>query len=349
MIWVRLGCIAITLAAAFAQEKDAFDLNERGNEASSRGDYVEAQRLFNDAIAIWTRLGPSYEAHLATSQTNLAQALGAVGNRREASRALQNAWVGFRHSLGAEHLRSLIAQNLLAGNLLAEGDDPRAAALFADALAVERRLYPADVQVSRSLSGLSLLHLRAGRVQDALPLAEEALSIALQAEGDSSLDAALAFANVAEVHRLAGRLDRALPLYRKARSLYEKLIGPDCPRVASIISQEGLILMQEGKLSLAEKQMKQSLKILAEVCPGCAYEQAVAETNLGVLRQKQGKYQDADRILTHVVSLLEDHMEKPGTLMASALHSLAQVREKERMHEDAARLQQRADLILAYR
>ena len=79
------------------------------------------------------------------------------------------------------------------------------------------------------------------------------MTIALKADGDNGLDAALAYSNVAEAHRMAGRPERALPLYKKARAIYERVLGPDHPRVASVLSQEGLILMEDGKLSLAEK------------------------------------------------------------------------------------------------
>jgi tetratricopeptide (TPR) repeat protein len=229
------------------------------------------------------------------------------------------------------------------------GEDQRAKAVFEEALAVERRLYPADVQLSRSLAGLSLLRLRAGAIDEALPLAEEALAVALKSEGDNTLDAALVYSNVAECHRMAGRSARALPLYRKARSLYEQILGPGHPRVASILSQEGLILMEDGKLSMAEKLMTRSLDILAKACPDCVFERTVAETNLGLLRMKQERYEEADRLLAHVVSLMEDHWGKPGPMLAATLHSLAQVREKERRHDEATRLQKRADLILSYR
>jgi len=348
MNWVRLGLAAISLAAASAQVRTAFDLNDRGLEASSRGDEAEAVRLFETAIDIWRGLGPAYEAHLATTESNLAQALSGQGKRREAAGIFEAALAEFRHSLGAENLRSLTTQNFLGANLLMLGEDLRAAPLFDAATAIERRRYPNDVQLARSLAGQSLICLRAGRMEEALPLAEEALNITLSAAGDSGLDAALAYSGVAEVHRIAGRPERALPLYGKARAIYERILGPGHPRVASILSQEGLILMGDGKLSLAEKAMTRSLDILAKACPGCILEKTVSETNLGLLRMKQGKYPEADHLLTHVMSLQEQYGPGTGPAMAATLHSLAQVREKERRHEDAAQLQKRADLIMSF-
>jgi tetratricopeptide (TPR) repeat protein len=138
-------------------------------------------------------------------------------------------------------------------------------------------------------------------------------------------------------------------LLRKARSIYETILGPTHQRVASILSQEGLIYMQDGKYSLAEKHMVQSLDYLAKSCPACTFEQLVSESNLGLLRLKQGKYAEADRLLTHVVSAQEQYLAHPGSDMAEALLALAQVREKERRYEDAEQLHKRADLILEFR
>ena len=338
-----------SVAAASAQDQQAFDLNTRGLDAMSHGDNVEAVGLLEAAINLWRGLGPTYEAHLATTQANLAQALSAQGKRREAVNTYEVSLAGFRHSLGGENLNSVTVQNLLGANLLMLGEDSRAAALLDEAASIERRLYPNDVQLARSLAGQSLLCLRARRIQDALPLAEEAMRIVLKAEGDSGLDAALAYSDVAEVHRMAGRPERALPLYKKALALYEQVLGRNHPRIASILSQEGLILMDEGKLSLAEKAMTQSLDILKKVCPGCTFEMTVSESNLGLLRMKQGKYQEADRLLNHVVELQEQYGPRPGPQMAGTLRLLAKLREKEQRHEDASQLQKRADLIMAFR
>jgi tetratricopeptide (TPR) repeat protein len=238
--------------------------------------------------------------------------------------------------------------NLLGAYSTMLGDDAHAAAIYQEALGVERRVFPNDVQYARSLTGLSMIVLHQDRPEEALPPAEEALAVALKAEGDQTLDAALAYGNVAEVHRVTGHTERALPLYRKARAIYEHVLGPNHPRVASILSQEGLILMQDGKLTMAEKEMRRSLDMLAKYCPGCVFEEVVGETNLGMLRMKQQRYREADALLEHSVELQEKYWDKRGSLLAATLQALARVKEKERLHSDATRLAKRADLILAF-
>jgi tetratricopeptide (TPR) repeat protein len=349
MNWVRIAvCGVSALTAAWAQQ-DGFKLNNLGLAAASRGDYGEAERVYGEAMTLWKSLGPQYRAHLATTQGNLAEVLCMEGKRREGAKAYEESLASHRQFLGTQNLRTLTIMNLLAGTYLMLGDDDRAATLFDEALGVERESYPNDLQLARTLAGLGLLRLRAKKPEEALPMAEEALNLVLKAGKDNGLDAALAYANVGEAHRWLGNTDRALPLLRKARSIYESILGPTHPRVASVLSQEGLIYMEDGKYSLAEKDMVQSLDYLAKSCPACTFEQLVGENNLGLLRLRQGKYAEADRLLTHVVSLEERYMTRPGSDMATALLALAQVREKERRYEDAARLHRRADMIMEFR
>ena len=346
---VSLGLLVVASSIALAQNKPAaFDLNERGLAAATRGDYALAQSLYREAIQAWESMGPDYRPHRATSEANLAESLGAVGHRREGVELLEKALAEFRRSLGVENLRTLTTMNLLGAYSAMLGDDAHAGSIYREALAVERRLFPNDVQYARSLTGLSMVLLHQDHVADAIPLAEEALTVALKAEGDQTLDAALAYGNMAEVHRVAGHPERALPLYRKARAIYEQVLGPNHPRVASILSQEGLILMQDGKLTLADKEMRQSLDMLSKYCPGCVFEEVVGETNLGMLRMKQQRYREADALLEHSIELQEKNWDKRGSLLAATLQALARVKEKERLHSDATRLSRRADLILAF-
>jgi len=345
----RLLIGLIGAVACAAPQVSPLDLSNRGLEAAMRGDQAQAERLYRQAIPIWRGMGPSYRPHLATTLTNLGQALCAQGRRREGVDAFEESLALLRGTLGFQHLNTLTTLNVMAGAYVMLGNDARASALFEEALPVERKLYPGDVQLARTLVGMAALRQHAGKPDEALPLAEEGLTIALRAAGENTQDAAVAYAMVAEVHRTAGRPERALPLYRKARAIYTQLLGEAHPRVASILTQEGLILMDEGELSLAEKNMVRALEITRQTCPQCVFELWIGESNLGLLRFKQGRYNDADRLLTDALALEEKSLDRLGPDTAATLQTLAKVREKQRRYEDAEQLHQRAETILAYR
>ena len=113
--------------------------------------------------------------------------------------------------------------------------------------------------------------------------------------------------------------------------------------MASILSQEGLILMRDGKFALADQSMTQALKSLKKSCPGCMPELAIAESNLGLLRLRQKRYRDADEAFSAAIELREKFSVSTSPELADVLQSLALVREKEHLPDDAARLNSRAE------
>ena len=118
---------------------------------------------------------------------------------------------------------------------------------------------------------------------------------------------------------------------------------------ASVLSQEGLILMGEQKYALAEQQMVRCLAIVKKNCPACIYEQWVGESNLGLLRFRQKRYAEADELLSHSLALQEKNTPHPGQDMAATMQTLAATREKLRRFDEAARLHKRADMLSTYR
>src|SRR5262245_24957398 len=213
---MNLRGIAILFAfaslAPAAQLAKALELNTRGNEASDVGKFEEAIGYYRDALVIWSDAGAAYDAHRAGSLFNLGIAVSATGNRPEAVRIMEQALALHRRTLGMKNHRTMANMNLLASNYLMIGELARAEALLNEALPIERELFPTDIQTARTLEGICNALVRRGKPQEAIAPAEEALSIAVQATGEDSLDTALAYSNVAEAHRSTGHPERAFPL-----------------------------------------------------------------------------------------------------------------------------------------
>jgi len=344
---MRIAALFLGAAAVMAQSREAFDLNEQALRAAEQGDQAAAERLYHRAIDIWRSLGPDYQAHLGTTEYNLGQTLCALGRRAEALPLVDHGLELLRATLGLRHTNTLHAMNYVAGLRLMLGDAAGAEALFREALPVERELFPKDTQLALTLGGLSSILVRQNKAAEALPLAEEQLRIAIEAAGEQSLDAALAYGNVATVHKWGRRYDLALPLYRKSLSIYEHLVGPEHPRTASVLSEIGLMEMEDGNYTLAERDMKQALDILGRP-PGWNVEQWIGETNLGILRFREAKYAEAARWLESSLRLQEEAGIREGDL-AVTLETLAKVREKQRRFDDARQLHERAAMVSAYR
>jgi len=316
-------------APAFAhpqqEDREAKALNQHGLEAANRRDYVEAGKEYQQSAGIYRALGPQFEAHLSIVLFNLAEAMCGQGKWREADGIFGESLTLSRRALGPKHVRTAADLNALGNVSMMLSDMPRAEALLGEALAIERENYPADFQLGSTLAALSALRRRAGKPDEALPLAEEALSVTLKAEGTEGPESAMMYRNVAQIHWTAGRTDRALPLYRKARAILERLGATSDPRYAALLSQEGLALMDDGKLGLAESGMKRAIELLSRV-PADELELAVAQNNLGLLRMRQKKYREADELITKALSTEQLYNSQDAAQISRMRDTLAQVR-----------------------
>jgi tetratricopeptide (TPR) repeat protein len=324
------------------------DLNEIGLKALATRDYAAAERAMRESLRIWRALGRDYEPHSVVELMNLGDAMCAQGKWSEGEKLFAESLEVSRRALGPKHLLSVTASNRLANVKVLQGELDGAEPLFREVLAIERELYPLHIQTAHTLAGLGSLHARTNRLGEALAEVEEGLALTLRIEGENTIEAGMAYSNVAQVHRIAGRLDRALPLLRKARAAFERTVGPVHTRVGTVMSQEGLALMAENKLTLADQEMVAAIDVLTR-SGATNVEMAVAQHNLALLRMRQKRYAEADRLLTTALALEEEYSVQPGSEMAATLQVLAQCRAKEHRVEDASRLKDRATAIEAYR
>jgi len=324
-----LTVLLFALHTAVAQPEAARDLSNQALDAYDHRDYVNAERLGREAVRKWESLGDAYHPHLGITRMNLAQAFAIQGNRTEALDQLQQSIALLREAFGDRNIHTLTAMNLLGGLYLGLGDTENAERVLNETLPIAREIDPNGIQTARALAGLSSVRLREQHLAEAQSLADESLRLAIRVSGEDSMDAALAYGAAAEVHRTAGRDDRALPLYHRARAIYERLLGPQDTRVAAVLAQEALILIHDKKFALADQELRRSIDILDRSCPACSVERWNAESALGLLRTRQGKYEEADRLFTHILSLQESTNPQPFADVAATRNALSFVRAKE--------------------
>ncbi|MBZ5621865.1 MAG: tetratricopeptide repeat protein [Acidobacteriia bacterium] len=340
MFW--FASVAFSGATLAAQPNVAASLNDQGLAAAERGDYARAEPLYAESVQKWRALGSPYDAHTAATLVNLGQVLCNEGKWREGINALEEALALHRRSLGSKHSRTIYNLCQLGHAYALSGDLDRAEGALAEALATEKELYAGDVLLGHTLLAMSLLRRLQGRLDESLQFGEEGLNAALKAEGELNTAAGMAYENVAAIHRLAGRPERALPLFRKARFIYRQTIGSSSPVFFSLLIQEGLALLDEGELTLAEQDMSQAVDALAKMGPACEYRLATAESNLGLLRLRQRKFAEAERLLTHALSIEERLPSRPVFDMAATMEILAQLRKAQRRDAESAQLRSRA-------
>ena len=225
-------------------------------------------------------MGQVYDTHAATGLLNLGELGCKSGKWHLGVEALEEALPMHRRALGPRHIGTVYNLSRLGHAYLLTGQLDRAEAAQTEALEIERKRYPHEVLVGHSLLGLSLVRRGQERLDDALAVGEQGLQCALDSGPETSIGVAMAYENAAALHLQAGRPERALPLFRKARFIYEKL-GPAGPLLASVLSQEGLALMADGKVTAAESEMLQAIDLLAHSGPGTVAEGAAPGRRVG--------------------------------------------------------------------
>ncbi len=299
----------LAAAAENAQPQQALLLNQRGLEAVAQRDYPGAEKSYRAAVEIYRSLGERFETHLSITLFNLAEAISGQGKLRESDRIFHESLDLSRSALGSKNIRTLAGLNALGHVEVMLGDFDGAESRFAEALALARESYPRDIQLAYALAGLSSLRLRTGKPDEALPYAEEALRVTIEAEPREGVETALMYENVGQIHRTAGRSERALPLLRKALAIYEQAGAGQDPRYATTLSQEGLALMDQGKYARADSELRRAIGLL-ERCNSCRFELAIARNNLGLLRISQKRYAEADELLQK--ALMEEEIYSPA-------------------------------------
>ena len=293
------------------------------------------------ALEIWRPLGPAFDGLGATAMLNLGEVVFEQGRWKEAEQLFEQALPLNRRAFGPSHLRTVTNLNSLGNISLATGDSQKAEDCYAEALLVERQLYPNDIQLARTLTGLAAVRMQSGRLDEALPLADEALALVLRTDGENTPAAAVEYGNVAMVHRLAGRPARAIPLLRKARAIDARVDPADSLRMASLLSEEALALTDDEQFAPAESDLKSAMRLLAR-CRECDLQVAIAESAFGYLRLRQKDYPKADRFLTEALAIEERSGSLSAYQISGTLKMLSQARAKERRHGEAAELERRA-------
>jgi tetratricopeptide (TPR) repeat protein len=330
-----------------AQAKLAFQWNERGIAATNHGDFTEAVEDYGKALEIWRTLGPEYKLHTSTTLYNLAQAYCPLGKWRESVPVFQEALDLARATAGLRNIRTLIALTGLGKAYMITGDLNRAEAAFTEALPAARTVIPNNAELASLLGNFASLRMRQGNLAEALPLADEALSLTIRLVGEVNGDTATVYTLVATIHQRTGHSERAVPLFRKAHWIYDKTIPPSDPRYACLLASEGLAMVDEKHFAAAEKQMRQAIDLLTPCGAACMFPLAVAETDFGLLRLSQKKYTEADSWFRSALAREQQYSAQPSGDVLQTLKLLMALRQEQGRTAEAAVLRQRIDAVQA--
>ena len=102
---------------------------------------------------------------------------------------------------------------------------------------------------------------KAGRYQEALPLARRVLEIREKARKAEYPDIAASLNNLALLYKTMGAYEQALPLYLRALQITEKALGPEHPDTATLVNNLAVLYRAMGAYEQALPLYQRALQI----------------------------------------------------------------------------------------
>jgi tetratricopeptide (TPR) repeat protein len=237
-------------------------LNNLGYYLKQRAQYMEAEPLYQGAIAIGEKtLGPEHPV-LATYLSNLATLYSDQGKYGEAEPLLKRAITIGEKTLGPEHPVLATSLNNLANLYSDQGKYGEAEPLLKRAITIgEKTLGPEHPDLATSLNNLATLYSDQGEYAEAERLFQRAIAIGEKTLGPEHPNLAGGLNNLAELYRNQGKYEEAEPLFQRAITIGEKTLGPEHPDLATRLNNLALLYHAQGKYEEAEPLFKRALAI----------------------------------------------------------------------------------------
>ncbi len=155
--------------------------------------------------------------------------------------------------------------DLLGVILYGVGDLAAAEETCREAVALRRRLLPGSKELAESLSGCATVLIRRAKLQEAEPLAREALTISEDRLGTEDLYTIRSVLSLADLLHAKGQYEEAAELHRRVLSARRNALGDRHPDVARALTSLGITLQAMGDAREAEAAHREALRIRREV------------------------------------------------------------------------------------
>jgi tetratricopeptide (TPR) repeat protein len=164
-----------------------------------------------------------------------------------------------------------------------------------------------------------------GEIRAAIPIYEQALTIAREIFPATDNDLAVSLNNLAELYRSQGRWAEAEPLYDEALKICRELFG-DRPNndLAASLNNLALLYRSQGRWAEAEPLYDEALKIRRELFAERPNNDLAASlNNLALLYASQGRWAEAEPLYDEALKIQRELFgDRPNNDLAASLNNL---------------------------
>jgi tetratricopeptide (TPR) repeat protein len=313
---------------------------------------AQAEVHYLRALAAWEQTSGMYLQPWCISLMDLGQLYRQQRRVPEAEKLLLQA-LDMARRIEAQSPETYPEALSRLGGLYGESDQPeRGRPLLTEAIGRLGKLGPDQTaELASAYNSLGMIDLAAGHLSAGESNLHRAVDLAASSLGEDHLETATWQINLALALVLEGQFERAEPLLRRARFLVETRavngagesdprLAPD-PRLATILAEFSAAAAGENKLALAEDYAQQELSVLTRQPAPDAIAIALAQVNLGTIYIREGKIDEAERILPAAVAA-ERRIAAGERILADGIQRLAALRAIEQSWREAEALYREA-------
>ncbi len=172
---------------------------------------------------------------------------------------------------------------------------------------------------ARTLDGRSRVASALGERDDAIALAERALSLYENAFGPDHVDLTASIERLATLYTGQAEYAKAEALYIRETAIYEKANGPDHPFVAACLNNRAELYIRQGQYAKAEPLFERAIAIFERSLGPDHPDLAGTLHNVAALYYAQGQYAKAEPLFLRAIAIYE---RAPGPMRPSLAASL---------------------------
>lgn len=235
---------------------------EQGMVMLERGRYDEADRCFDDALALLDAGRSDERRMIADVMDSRASLYFALRDYEQAESMAVNALQFRERKEGGSHPKTILSYINVGAMFYGMGRYDDARWYLEKALGLCRQEFGEYHQLTaNALNNLAATYRGTGGYEEALPLLREALVINESIFGKQHPDYAANLSNLAYFQNLARRFAESEQSYRQTLVTQRTLYGRDHPSVATSLVNLGTVLLRQEKLEEAEEAYREALSL----------------------------------------------------------------------------------------
>ena len=211
----------------------------------------------------------------------------------------------------------------------------QASAAYRDAVKIAEPFGSRDRRLLAALNSLGLAYDKMGRFADGESCIRRALAMLDQADASNKPDRALLLTNLALLRREQGQLSSAEVLFDQAIAIETQVFSPGDPRLMQANAGLAELVLLSGRYPEAEKLVQDSLRVFEKQPERWRLEIAILLGDLGVVREFQGRQDDAIALFRHSIEMIENELGPRHPMLLRPLVNFARVGASEPMFRRA--------------